>query len=244
MKISKKVFNFSESMEQKILLGGSMKINQYIDHTLLKATATKAEIKEICDEAKKYNFYAVCVNGSYVPYVKEELKDSGVNIAAVIGFPLGAMSTKAKVFEAEQAVRDGATEIDMVIQIGKLIDGDYEYVENDIREIKKAIGDNVLKVIIETCYLTDEQKKKACELALNAKADYVKTSTGFGTGGATFEDVKLMKDVVKDNAKVKASGGVKDYETAEKYVELGASRLGTSSGVKIIEGEAVGENDY
>ena len=221
-----------------------MKINQYIDHTLLKATATKAEIKEICDEAKKYNFYAVCVNGSYVPYVKEELKDSGVNIAAVIGFPLGAMSTKAKVFEAEQAVRDGATEIDMVIQIGKLIDGDYEYVENDIREIKKAIGDNVLKVIIETCYLTDDQKKKACELALNAKADYVKTSTGFGTGGATFEDVKLMKDVVKDNAKVKASGGVKDYETAEKYVELGASRLGTSSGVKIIEGETVGENDY
>ncbi len=221
-----------------------MKINQYIDHTLLKATATKAEIKEICDEAKKYNFYAVCVNGSYVPYVKEELKDSGVNIAAVIGFPLGAMSTKAKVFEAEQAVRDGATEIDMVIQIGKLIDGDYEYVENDIREIKKAIGDNVLKVIIETCYLTDDQKKKACELALNAEADYVKTSTGFGTGGATFEDVKLMKDVVKDNAKVKASGGVKDYETAEKYVELGASRLGTSSGVKIIEGETVGENDY
>ena len=221
-----------------------MKINQYIDHTLLKATATKAEIKEICDEAKKYNFYAVCVNGYYVTYVKEELKDSGVNIAAVIGFPLGAMSTKAKVFEAEQAVRDGATEIDMVIQIGKLIDGDYEYVENDIREIKKAIGDNVLKVIIETCYLTDDQKKKACELALNAKADYVKTSTGFGTGGATFEDVKLMKDVVKDNAKVKASGGVKDYETAEKYVELGASRLGTSSGVKIIEGETVGENDY
>ena len=221
-----------------------MKINQYIDHTLLKATATKAEIKEICDEAKKYNFYAVCVNGSYVPYVKEELKDSGVNIAAVIGFPLGAMSTKAKVFEAEQAVRDGATEIDMVIQIGKLIDGDYEYVENDIREIKKAIGDNVLKVIIETCYLTDDQKKKACELALNAKADYVKTSTGFGTGGATFEDVKLMKDVVKDNAKVKASGGVKDYETAEEYVELGASRLGTSSGVKIIEGEKAGENDY
>ena len=221
-----------------------MKINQYIDHTLLKATATKDEIKVICDEAKKYNFYAVCVNGSYVPYVKEELKDSGVNIAAVIGFPLGAMSTKAKVFEAEQAVRDGATEIDMVIQIGKLIDGDYEYVENDIREIKKAIGDNVLKVIIETCYLTDDQKKKACELVLNAKADYVKTSTGFGTGGATFEDVKLMKDVVKDNAKVKASGGVKDYETAEKYVELGASRLGTSSGVKIIEGEKAGENDY
>ena len=221
-----------------------MKINQYIDHTLLKATATKSEIIELCSEAKKYEFYAVCVNSSYVPLVKQELNGSKVNIAAVVGFPLGAMSTKAKVFEAEQAVKDGANEIDMVIHIGKLLDGEYEYVENDIREIKKAIGDNVLKVIIETCYLNDEQKRKACELSLNAKADYVKTSTGFGTGGATYEDVKLMKDVVKDNAKVKASGGVKDYETAEKYVELGASRLGTSSGVKIIEGEKVGENDY
>lgn len=221
-----------------------MKINNYIDHTLLKATATKDEIKKICDEAKEHEFYAVCVNGSYVPYVKEQLKDSKVNIAAVIGFPLGAMSTKAKAFEAEQAVKDGATEIDMVIQVGKLIDGDYEYVENDIREVKQAIGDNVLKVIIETCYLTDEQKRKACELSLNAKADYVKTSTGFGTGGATYDDVKLMKEVVKDAAKVKASGGVKDYETAEKYIELGASRLGTSSGVKILQGEKVGENDY
>ena len=221
-----------------------MKINEYIDHTLLKATATKAEIKVICDEAKKYNFYAVCVNGSYVPYVKEELKDSGVNIAAVIGFPLGAMSTKAKVFEAEQAVRDGATEIDMVIQIGKLIDGDYEYVENDIREIKKAIGDNVLKVIIETCYLTDDQKKKACELALNAKADYVKTSTGFGTGGATFEDVKLMKEVVGNKAQVKASGGVKNFKTVKKYIELGATRLGTSSGIEIIKGIEIKDEKY
>ena len=132
----------------------------------------------------------------------------------------------------------------MVIQIGKLLDGEFDYVENDIREIKQAIGNNVLKVIIETCYLNDDQKRKACELSLKAKADYVKTSTGFGTGGATYDDVKLMKDVVKNDAKVKASGGVKDFETAEKYIELGASRLGTSSGVKILEGEKVGENEY
>ena len=221
-----------------------MKVNDYIDHTLLKATATKDEIIKLCEEAKKYNFYAVCVNGSYVPLVKEELKGSNVKIAAVIGFPLGAMGTKAKVFEAEQAVKDGADEIDMVIQIGKLLDGEFDYVENDIREIKQAIGNNVLKVIIETCYLNDDQKRKACELSLKAKADYVKTSTGFGTGGATYDDVKLMKDIVKNDAKVKASGGVKDFETAEKYIELGASRLGTSSGVTILEGEKVGENDY
>ena len=211
-----------------------MKVNDYIDHTLLKATATKEEIITLCNEAKQYSFYAVCVNGSYVPLVKKELEGTNVKIAAVIGFPLGAMGTKAKVFEAEQAVKDGADEIDMVIHVGKLLDGEYDYVENEIREIKQAIGNNVLKVIIETCYLNDDQKKKACELSLKAKADYVKTSTGFGTGGATYEDVKLMKDVVKDDAKVKASGGVKDFETAEKYIELGASRLGTSSGVKIL----------
>ena len=221
-----------------------MKVNDYIDHTLLKATATKEEIITLCNEAKQYSFYAVCVNGSYIPLVKKELEGTNVKIAAVIGFPLGAMGTKAKVFEAEQAVKDGADEIDMVIQVGKLLDGEYDYVENEIREIKQAIGSNILKVIIETCYLNDDQKKKACELSLKAKADYVKTSTGFGTGGATYEDVKLMKDVVKDNAKVKASGGVKDFETAEKYIELGASRLGTSSGVKILEGEKVGENEY
>ena len=145
------------------------------------------------------------------------------------------MTTAAKVFEAKEAIENGASEIDMVINVAKLQDGEYGYVEEEIRQIKEAIGKNVLKVIIETCYLSDEEKVKACELSLKAKADFVKTSTGFGTGGATFEDVKLMKSVVGNNAKVKASGGVKDKETAEKYVELGAERLGTSSGIEIIK---------
>ena len=158
-----------------------------------------------------------------------------MKVAAVVGFPLGAMTTAAKVFEAKEAIENGASEIDMVINVAKLQDGEYGYVEEEIRQIKEAIGKNVLKVIIETCYLSDEEKVKACELSLKAKADFVKTSTGFGTGGATFEDVKLMKSVVGNNAKVKASGGVKDKETAEKYVELGAERLGTSSGIEIIK---------
>ena len=158
-----------------------------------------------------------------------------MKVAAVVGFPLGAMTTAAKVFEAKEAVENGASEIDMVINIAKLKDGEFEFVENEIRQIKEAIGDNVLKVIIETCYLTDEEKVKACELSLAAKADFVKTSTGFGTDGATYEDVKLMKSVVGDNAKVKASGGVRDKETAQKYVDLGAERLGTSSGIEIVK---------
>ena len=158
-----------------------------------------------------------------------------MKVAAVVGFPLGAMTTAAKVFEAKEAIENGASEIDMVINVAKLQDGEYGYVEEEICQIKEAIGKNVLKVIIETCYLSDEEKVKACELSLKAKADFVKTSTGFGTGGATFEDVKLMKSVVGNNAKVKASGGVKDKETAEKYVELGAERLGTSSGIEIIK---------
>ncbi|VWL85346.1 deoxyribose-phosphate aldolase [Oceanivirga miroungae] len=212
-----------------------MQINKYIDHTILKATATKADIEKLCNEAVKYEFYSVCVNGAYVSYAKSLVKNSDVLVAAVVGFPLGQMTTEAKVFEAKEAIENGASEIDMVINIGMLKDREYDYVENEIRKIKEAIGDNVLKVIIETCYLTEEEKKIACELSLNAKADFVKTSTGFGTGGATFEDVILMKSIVKDNAKVKASGGVKDYETAKKYIELGASRLGTSSGISIVE---------
>jgi len=167
---------------------------------------------------------------------KKYLEGTDVKVAAVVGFPLGAMTTAAKVFEARRAIEDGASEIDMVINIGALKDGEYDYVENEIREIKETIGNNVLKVIIETCYLTDDEKKKACELSLNAKADFVKTSTGFGTGGATFEDVELMKSVVGDKAQVKASGGVKDLETAKKYIELGATRLGTSSGIAIVTG--------
>ena len=211
-------------------------IAKYIDHTVLKATTTSKEVEKLCLEAKEYGFYSVCVNGCFVKECKELLKDSDVKIAAVVGFPLGAMTKTAKVFEAREAIANGANEIDMVINVGKLIEGDSKYVEDEIREIKEAIGENVLKVIIETCYLNEEQKMLACELSLNANADFVKTSTGFGTAGATFEDVILMKKMVGDNAGVKASGGVKSYETAEKYIELGATRLGTSSGIEIIKG--------
>ena len=212
-----------------------MGLNKYIDHTILKATASNSDVQKLCEEAIEHEFYSVCVNGCYVADAKHLLQGTDVKIAAVVGFPLGAMTTAAKVFEAKEAVENGASEIDMVINVAKLKDGEFEYVENEIRQIKEAIGDNVLKVIIETCYLTDEEKVKACELSLVAKADFVKTSTGFGTGGATYEDVKLMKSVVGDNAKVKASGGVRDKETAQKYVELGAERLGTSSGIDIVK---------
>ena len=212
-----------------------MGLNKYIDHTILKATASGTDVQKLCEEAIEHEFYSVCVNGCYVVDAKHLLQGTDVKIAAVVGFPLGAMTTAAKIFEAKEAVENGASEIDMVINVAKLKDGEFEYVENEIRQIKEAIGDNVLKVIIETCYLTDEEKVKACELSLAAKADFVKTSTGFGTDGATYEDVKLMKSVVGDNAKVKASGGVRDKETAQKYVDLGAERLGTSSGIDIVK---------
>ena len=201
-----------------------MGLNKYIDHTILKATASSTDVQKLCEEAIEHEFYSVCVNGCYVADAKHLLQGTDVKVAAVVGFPLGAMTTAAKVFEAKEAVENGASEIDMVINIAKLKDGEFEFVENEIRQIKEAIGDNVLKVIIETCYLTDEEKVKACELSLAAKADFVKTSTGFGTGGATYEDVKLMKSVVGDNAKVKASGGVRDKETAQKDVDLGEQR--------------------
>ena len=212
-----------------------MGLNKYIDHTILKATASSADVQKLCEEAIEHEFYSVCVNGCYVADAKHLLQGTDVKVAAVVGFPLGAMTTASKVFEAKEAIENGASEIDMVINVAKLKDGEFDYVENEIRLIKEAIGDNVLKVIIETCYLTDEEKVKACELSLVAKADFVKTSTGFGTGGATYEDVKLMNSVVGDNAKVKASGGVRDKETAQKYVDLGAERLGTSSGIEIVK---------
>lgn len=221
-----------------------MELNRYIDHTLLKAVASEADIKKICDEAKEYNFRAVCVNGSYVKTAVAELKGTETGIAAVIGFPLGAMTKEAKVFEAKQCIEDGATEIDMVLNIGFLKDGRYEEVEQEIREIKEAIGDNVLKVIHENCYLTDEEKRKACELSVNAKADFVKTSTGFGTGGSTFEDVALMKEVVGDKAEIKAAGGVRDFATAEKYINMGVTRLGTSSGVSLMTTGKAKEGEY
>lgn len=221
-----------------------MEINKYIDHTVLKATSQKKEIKKLCEEAIEYGFYSVCVNGCNVSFAYDLVKDTGVKVAAVVGFPLGAMSMEAKIFEAERAVEEGASEIDMVINIGALKDKDYAYVEKEIAEIKKAIGNKILKVIIETCYLTEEEKIKACELSVNAKADFVKTSTGFGIGGATFEDVALMKKVVGDKAQIKASGGVKDLDTAQKYIEMGVTRLGTSSGIEIIKGLEVEKDKY
>jgi|TARA_R100001369_G_scaffold85875_1_gene119907 deoxyribose-phosphate aldolase len=211
-----------------------MQLNQYIDHTLLKPTATPGDIEKLCKEAVDHQFYAICVSPSYIQLAKSALEGSAVKIAAVIDFPLGAMTTKAKVFEAKDAIELGADEIDMVINIGMLKAEKIEYIENEITEIKKAIGSKVLKVIIETCFLTDAEKKVACRAALKANADFVKTSTGFGSGGATFEDVKLMKEIAGDKMQIKASGGIKDRETAIKYIELGVSRLGTSSGIKLL----------
>ena len=214
-----------------------MQLNQFIDHTLLKPTATPEDIQQLCEEAISHQFIAVCIPPSYLQLANSVLKDSNVKLATVIGFPLGAMTTDAKVFEAKDSVEKGADEIDMVINIGMLKSGDTDYIENEIAAIKKAIGSKTLKVIIETCYLTDAEKEAACIAALNAKADFVKTSTGFGTGGASLEDVKLMKKIANDKMKIKASGGIKDRETALKYLELGVSRLGTSSGIKLLKSE-------
>lgn len=211
-----------------------MELNKYIDHTELKAIATTDDITQLCKEAEEYNFYAVCVNGSYVEIARRALKGTEVKVAAVVGFPLGAMSTPAKAYEAATCCDAGADEIDMVLNIGWLKSGEEEKVLQDISAVKNAIGDHVLKVIIETCYLTDEEKKLACKLALKAGAEYVKTSTGFGTGGATLEDVKLMKEVVGDKAKIKASGGIRDAKTAAKYIEAGVSRIGASAGINIV----------
>lgn len=203
------------------------------DHTILKADAGKAAVKKICEEAVAYGFMSVCVNGYYTSYVAELLKDSDVKVCTVVGFPLGQMSTKAKAAETKQAVEDGADEVDMVINVGALKDGDYDIVLADIKAVKEACGQALLKVIIETCLLTDEEKVKACELAMEAGADFVKTSTGFSTGGATPEDVALMRKTVGEELGVKASGGIRDKETALKMVEAGASRLGTSATVAI-----------
>ena len=203
------------------------------DHTILKADATREAVAKICEEAKEYGFMSVCVNSYYTAFVAEKFKDSDVEVCTVVGFPLGQMSTKAKAAETELAVKDGADEIDMVINVGALKDKEYDVVCNDIKEVKKACGQALLKVIIETCLLTDEEKVKACELAKEADADYVKTSTGFSTGGADAHDVELMRKTVGDSMGVKASGGIRDKETAEKMVKAGASRLGTSATVAI-----------
>lgn len=214
-----------------------MHISRYIDHTLLKATATENDILQLCKEAAEYGFYAVCVNSCYVPLCKKSLAGLDIKIASVIGFPLGAMSAIAKSEEAKIAVADGAEEVDMVINIGVLKSGKYSEVESEIRLVKQAIGEKTLKVIIETCYLTEEEKKIATQLSVNAGADFVKTSTGFGTGGATAEDVLLMRSVTQGKIKIKASGGIRDYETAKKYIDLGVTRIGTSNGIQIITGQ-------
>lgn len=211
-----------------------MEINQYIDHTILKPVATVNDIQTLCNEAKEHNFYAVCINGCYVNIAHDFLKNTSVNIASVVGFPLGANTTKSKIYEADNSIIAGANEIDMVLNIGLLKSGFHQLVEKEISEIKKTIGSHVLKVIFENCFLSDDEKIIACKIALNAGADFIKTSTGFGTGGATLADVKLMKNTVKDQIKIKASGGIKNFEIAKEYLNLGVSRIGTSSGVTIM----------
>ena len=213
-----------------------MELAKYIDHTQLKADARREDIKKLCEEAKDHGFKTVCINPSYIELAKELLADSDVGVCTVIGFPLGQMTTEAKVYETKDAIEKGADEIDMVLNIAKLKDHELEYVRDEIAKVKEACGDHVLKVIIETCLLSDDEKKAACECILEAKADFVKTSTGFSTHGATFEDVKLLKECVGDRCKVKAAGGVRTHDDFLKMIQLGADRIGTSSGVKLLEG--------
>lgn len=213
-----------------------MKLASMIDHTILKPEAGKEQVETICREAREYGFASVCVNSSYVPLCAELLRDTEVKVCTVIGFPLGAMSTAAKAAEARQAIFDGAEELDMVIHIGMLKDGNNEYVEQDIHSVvEEARGKAAVKVIIETCLLSEEEKVRACMLAKKAGADYVKTSTGFSTGGATAEDIALMKNTVGKDMKVKASGGIRTREKAEEMRKAGADRIGTSSGIRIVE---------
>lgn len=214
-----------------------MELNRIMDHTILKADTPKSEVLRIIEEAKKYHFYSVCVNPVWVSLAAEELKGEPVSVCTVIGFPLGASTTATKVFETEDAIKNGADEVDMVISVGQLKSGDYEAVQNDIAGVVTAAKDRALvKVILETCLLTDEEIVKACELAKAAGADFVKTSTGFSTGGADVNDVRLMRETVGPEMGVKASGGIHNEAQALAMVEAGASRLGTSASVAIISG--------
>lgn len=216
---------------------GSASLSSMIDHTLLKPDATEEQIKKLCKEARENKFASVCINPHYVPLAVECLRGSDVKVCTVIGFPLGASTTRTKVAEAKEVVENGAGEVDMVINIGALKSGDIDAVRNDIESVVIAVKDRALvKVIIETCLLTDEEKVKACQIAKMAGADFVKTSTGFSTGGATVEDVKLMRQVVGSEMGVKASGGVRSFATAMEMIKAGANRLGTSSGVAIVKG--------
>lgn len=211
-----------------------MELNKMIDHTKLGANISKAQIDQLIEEAKTYDFKSVCVNPIWVKYAKHQLKKTDVLVCTVIGFPHGTHHHLVKAYETLEAINDGADEIDMVINVQALKAKDYHTVAQEIKGVVENADDRVVKVIIETCYLTNEEIVKACEIAVNQKATFVKTSTGFGTGGATVEHVKLMKDTVKDNAYVKASGGVRTYADALKMIEAGASRIGTSNGVDIV----------
>lgn len=214
-----------------------MNLAKYIDHTLLKPQASQAEIKTLCEEARKYGFFSVCVNPYWVPFCKEQLKGSDVKVCTVIGFPLGANTTEVKVLEAKDALKNGADELDMVVNLGAVKSADWQTVLADIEAVRHAGENFTLKVIIETSVLTTEEKVKLCQLCTQAKADFVKTSTGFTGGGATAEDVKLMKENVSADMQVKASGGVRTKEDFDKMVAAGATRIGASAGVKIIEGK-------
>jgi deoxyribose-phosphate aldolase len=219
-------------------------IQQYIDHTLLKPTTTKQDIKTLCQEAKEHHFFSVCVNSGYVKLAKEELQKSEVKICGVVGFPLGAMSSESKVFEARTALLDGADEIDMVMNIGLLKSQDYDAFAKDIRGVKKIMPNNVLKVILETCYLDDDEVLKASSIAIKCGADFIKTSTGFGTQGATVKNIRLMTCAIHNsNTKLKASGGIRNYKLAKQFIDLGADRLGLSSSVAIIN-DSTNTSDY
>ncbi|HEL1705719.1 deoxyribose-phosphate aldolase [Streptococcus suis] len=220
-----------------------MKLNKYIDHTILKPETTQEQVEKILAEAKEYDFASVCVNPTWVALAAESLKDSDVKVCTVIGFPLGANTPAVKAFETKDAISNGADEIDMVINIGALKTGNYDLVLEDIKAVVAASGDKLVKVIIEACLLTDDEKVKACQLSQEAGADYVKTSTGFSTGGATVADVALMRKTVGPDMGVKASGGARSYEDAIVFIEAGASRIGASSGVAIMNG-AQADGDY
>ena len=215
-----------------------------IDHTALKPDTSREQIEKLCEEAREFNFASVCVNPTWVALAAEKLEGAEAKVCTVIGFPLGAVTTETKAFETKDAIQKGATEVDMVINIGALKDGNNELVEQDIKAVVEAAkGKALVKVIIETCLLTDEEKTRACELSVKAGADYVKTSTGFSTGGATVEDIKLMRKTVGPNIGVKASGGVRDLEGSQAMIDAGATRIGASAGVKIVQGETA-DTDY
>lgn len=221
-----------------------MNLNKYIDHTVLKADTSKAKVQQIIDEAIQYDFMSVCINPTWVSFAAKQLATTDVKVCTVIGFPLGANTSAVKAFEAADAIKHGADEVDMVINIGAAKDGDWDLVESDIQAVVDASGDVLTKVIIETSLLTDEEKIKACQAAVRAGADFVKTSTGFSTAGATVSDIALMRQTVGPDMVVKASGGVRSIADAQAMIDAGATRLGTSNGVDIMKGNVADGNGY